>query len=534
MADVQPFQLDLPSSPPGSVHSASASHGSPDGSLLTEVDRDSLLALYSNGPGTGDGSSSSTAESPGTPTGQGMLPHRTGTGNRIDFQTIACKICGDRSSGVHYGIISCEGCKGFFRRCLRRQKEYVCVRGGKCEISRQHRNRCPACRYKKCLELGMSKDAVRIGRIPNKQKETEFVDIEPYIYEEVKEDEDFDPFKDVKVDSETEEMITAVREAHQSTAKSYPEFDDFREGRWVKDAEVAAMETERLSIDGMDGIQMWCSVVTQALAAYIKRIVTFCKHIPGFALLTQQDQMVLVKSGLFEILTIQDSIELILYDAFVLNKEIRISKANIMKFMPVELYQGIYTFAERLHMRLRLTQSEIALLSAVVLFADDREGLQDVISVSRIQARLLQALRVEIMRNHRSDPHMFAKCLLLLPMLRTVDDFHNQFIIRLKLGSNNLPMPELYKEVYDLGAFSNGGRNGDGATCSNEEQEDLVQTSRKKAAATVAAATASATSLPPTICELTQQASREITPPVFNNVIIKEEADTRIQPHCLV
>ena len=28
-----------------------------------------------------------------------------------DFPTIACKICGDRSSGVHYGIISCEGCK---------------------------------------------------------------------------------------------------------------------------------------------------------------------------------------------------------------------------------------------------------------------------------------------------------------------------------------------------------------------------------------------------------------------------------------
>ena len=29
----------------------------------------------------------------------------------VDFPTIACKICGDRSSGVHYGIISCEGCK---------------------------------------------------------------------------------------------------------------------------------------------------------------------------------------------------------------------------------------------------------------------------------------------------------------------------------------------------------------------------------------------------------------------------------------
>lgn len=63
--------------------------------------------------------------------------------------------------------------------------------------------------------------AVRIGRIPNKQKETEFVDIEPYIYEEIKDDEDFDPFKDIKVDAETEELIVAVRDAHHSTAKFY-------------------------------------------------------------------------------------------------------------------------------------------------------------------------------------------------------------------------------------------------------------------------------------------------------------------------
>nr|XP_054761288.1 nuclear receptor subfamily 1 group D member 2-like [Lytechinus pictus] len=465
---------------------------------------------------------------------------------REDFQTIACKICGDRSSGVHYGIISCEGCKGFFRRCLRRQKEYVCVRGGKCEISRQHRNRCPACRYKKCLELGMSKDAVRIGRIPNKQKETEFVDIEPYIFEEIKDDEDFDPFKDIKIDAETEELIIAVRDAHQSTAKFYPEFDDFREGRWEKDPEELKRVADRLSIDSMDGIQMWCSIVTQALAAYIKRIVTFCKHIPGFALLCQQDQMVLVKSGLFEILTIQDSIELILYDAFVLNEDIRISKENIMKFMPVELFQGIYTFAERLNVKLRLTKTEIALLSAVVLFADDREGLQDVISVSRIQSRLLTALHIEVIRNHRSDPHMFAKCLLLLPMLRTVDDFHNQFIIRLKLGSSNLPMSELYKEVYDLGSFNGSSRSQseDGGTASattkTTESDDEFKMCKKKAAA-VAAVTASTTALPPTLCEMKQptmcgrkqQAVRELSSQaVYGNVVIKEENDTLLMTHC--
>lgn len=37
-----------------------------------------------------------------------------------------CAICGDRATGKHYGASSCDGCKGFFRRSVRKNHMYSC------------------------------------------------------------------------------------------------------------------------------------------------------------------------------------------------------------------------------------------------------------------------------------------------------------------------------------------------------------------------------------------------------------------------
>ncbi|XP_055698263.1 probable nuclear hormone receptor HR3 isoform X10 [Phlebotomus papatasi] len=87
------------------------------------------------------------------------------------IEIIPCKVCGDKSSGVHYGVITCEGCKGFFRRSQSSVVNYQCPRNKQCVVDRVNRNRCQYCRLQKCLKLGMSRDAVKFGRMSKKQRE---------------------------------------------------------------------------------------------------------------------------------------------------------------------------------------------------------------------------------------------------------------------------------------------------------------------------------------------------------------------------
>ncbi|KDR17183.1 Nuclear receptor subfamily 2 group C member 2, partial [Zootermopsis nevadensis] len=73
-------------------------------------------------------------------------------------------------SGRHYGAISCEGCKGFFKRSIRKQLGYQCRGNKSCEVTKHHRNRCQYCRLQKCLAMGMRSDSVQHERKPMTEK----------------------------------------------------------------------------------------------------------------------------------------------------------------------------------------------------------------------------------------------------------------------------------------------------------------------------------------------------------------------------
>uniref|UniRef100_A0A668ADI6 Nuclear receptor subfamily 5, group A, member 5 n=1 Tax=Myripristis murdjan TaxID=586833 RepID=A0A668ADI6_9TELE len=76
-----------------------------------------------------------------------------------------CPVCGDRVSGYHYGLLTCESCKGFFKRSVQNNKHYTCVEMQSCPMNPLQRKRCPYCRFQKCLAVGMKREAVRADRM---------------------------------------------------------------------------------------------------------------------------------------------------------------------------------------------------------------------------------------------------------------------------------------------------------------------------------------------------------------------------------
>ncbi|VDK40790.1 unnamed protein product [Cylicostephanus goldi] len=89
----------------------------------------------------------------------------------------ACPVCGDRVSGYHYGLLTCESCKGrsprpvtlhclycqltfvsfqgFFKRTVQNKKHYQCSADSSCHVDKTCRKRCPSCRFAKCMAEGM-------------------------------------------------------------------------------------------------------------------------------------------------------------------------------------------------------------------------------------------------------------------------------------------------------------------------------------------------------------------------------------------
>jgi hypothetical protein len=262
-----------------------------------------------------------------------------------------CKICGDKASGYHYGVASCEGCKGFFRRSIQKNMSYKCMKDGACVILLLNRNRCQHCRFKKCLEMGMSRECVRFsaakslvsltaensqnsgqqqqqlqnggsvnengGSVKREKLDTGSErEPEETKHQSIKDDEPSST--DKIIDSAVRQLaicdrILSVAQSHQMYC-SYTRINrDTLLSQIAKSKKKLHVSTPQVDpqkavssrpmqqqLADMRRLEMWrCLCVLSGPDA--SQIVEFTKRIPGFKALSQSDQIVLIKSHFFEV-----------------------------------------------------------------------------------------------------------------------------------------------------------------------------------------------------------------------------------------
>lgn len=462
------------------------------------------------------------------------------------IEVIPCKICGDKSSGVHYGVITCEGCKGFFRRSQLPTVSYSCSRQSNCQIDRASRNRCQHCRLQKCLAQGMSRDAVKFGRMSKRQRDSLIAEVERHRQQQQQQqqlqgdaqsvlsfsaktrqdrspqllqpmaysfagDAELLPYAaDVHpylVSSPSESQMSGMiyrgsgvsptsrsqgrgdnsghpdlrgfdsrQPSHELMAiHSYNPLEDpyslyphslrnidelcasivrsHRETSQYRVEELQALRWKLFSREEIQAYQsksvdeMWqhCAI---RLTDAVQYVVEFAKHIPGFRMLSQNDQIALLKTGSMEVVLVRMSRSFntenntVFFDG-------KFAGAEVFKSLACgDLITAVFDFAHGM-CALKLTEHQIALFSALVLINTDRPCLEDRGRVQRVQ-RSVELGLTHILHRDNQDALMH-KLYQRMAVLRSLCSLHMEklrwFSQRYPLTAHSL-FPPLYKELF--------------------------------------------------------------------------------------
>ncbi|KAM6977351.1 retinoic acid receptor gamma-A isoform 2-T2 [Aplochiton taeniatus] len=329
-----------------------------------------------------------------------------------------CFVCQDKSSGYHYGVSSCEGCKGFFRRSIQKNMVYTCHRDKNCQINKVTRNRCQYCRLQKCFEVGMSKEAVRNDR-NKKKKDVKEEMVLPESYE---------------LSGELEELVNKVSKAHQDTFPTLVQL-----GKYTTNSS----SDHRVQLD----LGLWDKFSELSTKCIIK-IVEFAKRLPGFTTLTIADQITLLKSACLDILMLRictrytpEQDTMTFSDGLTLNR----TQMHNAGFGP--LTDLVFAFAGQL-LPLEMDDTETGLLSAICLICGDRMDLEEPQKVDKLQEPLLEALKIYARRRRPNKPHMFPRMLMKVTDLRGISTKGAERAITLKMEIPG-PMPPLIREMLE-------------------------------------------------------------------------------------
>ncbi|CAL4111576.1 unnamed protein product [Meganyctiphanes norvegica] len=360
---------------------------------------------------------------------------------------VPCKVCGDKASGYHYGVTSCEGCKGFFRRSIQKQIEYRCLRDGKCLVIRLNRNRCQYCRFKKCLAVGMSRDSVRYGRVPKRSRERDGDGRSPESSEAITrevENKQLAIYDIILTISQAHHVNCAYTEEKTRALVRKPIM--FNATEVSSDPEVASSTMDALE---QQKITMWQSFAV-FMTPSIQRVVEFAKRVPGFSDLSQDDQLILIKMGFFELwLTHVSRMVSSLDNTLTFSDGSYVSRTQMEVMFDHEFVATLFNFSLSFN-NLNLNDTELALFTAVVLLTADRPGITDNKVIEQQQDKIIEALRVQVGRNHASEAHLFPNLVMKMPELRQLGTKHHEHLNWFRANWSRIKLPPLFAEIFDI------------------------------------------------------------------------------------
>uniref|UniRef100_A0A8B9GQC1 Peroxisome proliferator-activated receptor alpha n=1 Tax=Astyanax mexicanus TaxID=7994 RepID=A0A8B9GQC1_ASTMX len=369
---------------------------------------------------------------------------------------LECRVCSDRASGYHYGVHACEGCKGFFRRTIRLKLEYdKCERH--CKIQKKNRNKCQYCRFQKCLSVGMSHNAIRFGRMPQSEK----LKLKAEILTGEKEVEDPRLADQKTLAKQIYEAYLKNFSMNKSKARTIltgktntPPFvvHDMETLQLAEQTLVAKMVGTSgglLNKDAEVRIFHCCQCTS---VETVTELTEFAKSVPGFCTLDLNDQVTLLKYGVYEALFAmlascmnKDGL-LVAYGSGFITREFLKSLRRPFS----EMMEPKFQFAMKFN-ALELDDSDLALFVAAIICCGDRPGLVNVPHIERMQERIVHVLYLHLQNNHPDNAFLFPKLLQKLADLRQLVTEHAQLVQEIKKTEDTSLHPllqEIYRDMY--------------------------------------------------------------------------------------
>ncbi|KAJ8290651.1 hypothetical protein GJAV_G00015870 [Gymnothorax javanicus] len=364
-----------------------------------------------------------------------------------------CVVCSDKATGYHYRCITCEGCKGFFRRTIQKNLHptYACKYEGKCTIDKVTRNQCQECRFKKCIAVGMATDLVlddskRLAKRrlieENRQRRRRREELQRTV-----------PSKPEPTADEWE-LIRVVTEAHVATNAQGNHWKQKR--KFLRAMEVKESKVEDISqtpiINAADGNKVDLeafSQFTKIITPAITRVVDFAKKLPMFCELPCEDQIILLKGCCMEIMSLRAAVR---YDpeseTLTLNGEMAVTRGQLKNGGLGVVSDAIFDLGVSLSC-FNLDDSEVALLQAVILMSSDRPGLTSVERIEQFQEDFLLAFEHYINYRKHKVPYFWPKLLMKVTDLRMIGACHASRFLHMKVECPTELFPPLFLEVFE-------------------------------------------------------------------------------------